>query len=226
MHWYHPSLLVAYVLGYLSPAVHVAVVRALVLAGVKHVDVALQMAAELGKLEICEFLIRGGKANVNHGEAASLRFAAARGHVDVVELLLSHGAYVHVLNDEALLRASYSGYVDVIRLLIAAGGRKVGARALTAALKRACSAGHLEAMSLLLENGANGNNPGVINRAIAHYRTGPLEILLKHGLDPAFALPAVRRPEIRPRHVRLLEESMPGVNGIHTILRKFQLIRI
>ena len=88
----------AYVLGYLSPATHVAVVRALVNAGLKHVDVALQMAAGLGKVDICEMLLCEAKANPHHGETASLRLAAAGGHVDVVALLLSYGAYVHVQN--------------------------------------------------------------------------------------------------------------------------------
>jgi hypothetical protein len=209
LHWYHPSVLVAYVLGYITPATHVAVVKALFQAGAKHVDVALQMAARLGKVDMCEYLIREAKANVHHGEDISLRLASARGHPDVVKLLLSHGAAVRVRNDEALLRASSAGCPDVLRLLIAAG-----ARSSNAALRRACSAQDLDAMSALLENGADSSDPKVINWALLLYRTGPLEVLLKHCLDPIIALRAIRQPEHRPRHVLLLEDRLPDVAGL------------
>ena len=69
-------------------------------------------------------------------------------------------------------------------------------------------------MSLLLENGADTSDLGVVNWSLALYRTGPLEVLLRHALDSAFAFGRVRRPEVRPRHVRLLVELVPDIKGL------------
>ena len=50
-------------------------------------------------------------------------WAAANGHAGVVDLLLTAGADVRIVGDEAIQNAAINGHADVVKLLLAAGAR-------------------------------------------------------------------------------------------------------
>jgi hypothetical protein len=181
-HYYHPSVLVAYVCGYLCHAVHVAVVRQLVTMGAKHADVALQFAAKLGSTRICDYLITHAGAMVNRGHGIALRVASRFGHVDVVDFLLSRGADPRVRNSEAVSAASSARHCEVVSRLLASG-----AEATDTSITRACATGWPDVIRLLLRHGAPVNNISALDWAIRSRDTLPLRLLLEHGLDPDVA---------------------------------------
>jgi ankyrin repeat protein len=45
-------------------------------------------------------------------------WASRNGHVEVLKLLLDHGANVHAISDWTLRWASQNGHVDVVKLLL------------------------------------------------------------------------------------------------------------
>ena len=56
-------------------------------------------------------------ADVHAHEDEALKWASMNGHTEVVKLLLEHGADVHACEDEALKSASVRGYVEIVKLL-------------------------------------------------------------------------------------------------------------
>ena len=50
-----------------------------------------------------------------------MRWAARKGHKDVVELLLKNGADIHAENDYALRMAAWNGHKDIVELLLENG---------------------------------------------------------------------------------------------------------
>jgi hypothetical protein len=203
-HSYHPSVLVAYVCGYLQPEIHVAVVRQLVKMGARHVDVALQFAAKLGSTRICEYLVTHSGAMVHRCEDIALRLASRAGRVDVVDFLLSQGADATARNSDAVRLASYPGHCEVISRLL-----DNGAQARSASLIAACAADKADVVELLLRRGAPVNNISALDWALDISDTLPLRLLLQHGLDPALA----DRRSIgrgRPEHRKVTKEFMAG----------------
>ena len=63
-------------------------------AAEEHDPTALPMACLMQRLEIVRFLLEQGGANVNQTylDMTPLMFAAKKGHLDIVHLLLQHGA--------------------------------------------------------------------------------------------------------------------------------------
>src|SRR5574337_289668 len=58
-----------------------------------------------------------------YGWTALMR-ASLRGHLEVVQLLIANGAWVHVKSNEgwtALMRASLAGHLEVVQTLLAQG---------------------------------------------------------------------------------------------------------
>lgn len=68
------------------------------------IDNSLHYAALTGKLWRADFLLREKKAKVASGDNFALRWAANGGHVDMLRLLLEHGADVNAKDGEALVR--------------------------------------------------------------------------------------------------------------------------
>ena len=50
-----------------------------------------------------------------------LVWASSNGHLEIVRLLLEHGADVHARDDEVLIWASRNGHLEVVRLLLNKG---------------------------------------------------------------------------------------------------------
>ena len=79
-------------------------------------------------------------------------YAAQKGSLPVVQLLLAHGMDVHAEDDSALWRASSEGHFDVVAHLVDHGAR-VHANA-NKALQLASEGGHLKVVKYLIKNGA------------------------------------------------------------------------
>jgi hypothetical protein len=101
-----------------------------------HLGYALTWASTFGRNAVVEILLRKGvDASGQDGDATALHFAAAYGRLDLVRLLLAHGASLETLNSYGgtvldgtvwyALNAPIAGvdYAAVVRELIAAGAR-------------------------------------------------------------------------------------------------------
>ena len=98
-------------------------------------------------------LLIAAGADVHADDDVALRRAADKGHEEVVKTLLAAGADVHANDDAALRWAASNGYEDVVKILIAAGA-DVHAND-DAALRLAAGIGHEEIAKLLIAAGAN-----------------------------------------------------------------------
>ena len=95
----------------------------------RELDVALRVAAEVGKLEeIRSLLDRGANINaVDAGKWTPLHHASVNGHHQCVELLLDRGANINAVdkyNYTPLHYASVNGHHQCIELLIDRGADK------------------------------------------------------------------------------------------------------
>ncbi|KAJ7059432.1 hypothetical protein C8F01DRAFT_1370371 [Mycena amicta] len=144
---------------------------------------------------------RGKHFRINIGDYGNaLQAASDGGHLDVVRLLLEHGADVNMQGGHygnALQAASHSGHLDVVRLLLEHGadvnmqGGHYGN-----ALQAASHSGHLDVVRLLLEHGADVNAQGghygnalrrhygnALQAASAGGHLDVVRLLLEHGAD-------------------------------------------
>jgi ankyrin repeat protein len=181
---YHPSVLVAYVNGYLpwTPP-HPSVIRCLLRFGTKHVDAALHAAAARDNPEICDVLIELG-ANVHNHEDSALRLAARQNCHSVVRFLLSRGADANVRRSEPLVTAVTHGHIEVVKALLG-GGADVDCR-WGKPLRTACTQRRTEIIRLLLDAGASIRKQRALARTFNSKDTGPLEVFLDHeNFDPS-----------------------------------------
>ena len=154
---------------------------------------ALHYAAFCGIHDIAAFLIVEKSQDVNARGFAKketpLHVASRRGHADVAQLLLEHGADADARDDEnctPLLRASQYGHARVARVLVELG---VNTEARDedgwSPLERASNEGHVEVAQVLLEHGANVEAQDSYNRSPLNFAQGKevTRVLLKHGAD-------------------------------------------
>jgi len=122
-------------------------------------------------------------ADVNFLEGSALSTACAQGHRKVAAMLLQHGADVHAGNDEALLRASQNGYSKIVALLLDHGA-DVHARD-DEALRLASANERGDVMELLLNRGADvhASDDEVLRVACLNGRFQVVELLLNSGAD-------------------------------------------
>jgi len=126
---------------------------------------ALMNAAENGTLAVLEALISHAPDDSTYVDGPSdagftaLIVSAAHGHTEVVEFLISKGADVDFMHQEAvtaLMYAAAGGHVATAKSLIDAGAvvNKLHSN-LGSALLEAATAGSAEAMELLIDSGAD-----------------------------------------------------------------------
>ena len=128
----------------------------------------------------------------NDQEVTALHLAAAGGHEDAVQLLLSKGASTETMNssnDTPLHLAARNGYTNIMELLLT-NGASVEASLVdedySALLHRAASGGHNSTVQLLLSKGASiearGKYQGTpLHHAASSGHTGTVELLLSKG---------------------------------------------
>jgi Ankyrin repeats (3 copies) len=84
----------------------------------------LAMLAKEGKIEIIPYLLQIKEVNPSDNHSFALRWAAATGRLDIVKLLLKHGADINgYAAGSALTCALYHDEINVIKYLISLGAR-------------------------------------------------------------------------------------------------------
>lgn len=125
----------------------------------------LTWAARNGHETVMRLLLQKGEDFETEGEHfASLIFAISQGYLELVQLLISRGAYANSPKFNLfwpMVAAARSGQEDIIRLFLGIGAdsSRVSCEATDAALISAASMGNLSCVRLLLENGAKVNPP-------------------------------------------------------------------
>ena len=142
----------------------------------------LIVAARDGKLDVVEFLLRyeaniEGRGTIKiDGQViencTALWVAAAKGHFDVVRLLIKQNAEVDgrtSSNSTPLRAAALHGHLDIVRCLVE-NGADVNARTNfgSTPLMLTCYKGHLDVASYLVKHGANVNLQDIHGRSCLH----------------------------------------------------------
>ena len=89
----------------------------------QHDESPLMLASLKGQLELCERLIAKG-AGVNKPGWTPLHYAATHGHVDIMNLLLEHHAYIDAASPNGstpLMMAALYGTPAAVKVLLEAG---------------------------------------------------------------------------------------------------------
>ncbi|KAM6432763.1 ankyrin repeat and SOCS box protein 3 [Rhynochetos jubatus] len=157
---------------------------------------ALHLSAHLGALESVGILLEAGADpnEVTTEATTALFLAVENGHVDIVKLLLRHGANVEGLHScsgwNSLHQASFQGCTEIMKLLLDKGANKeckddFGITPLFVAAQY----GKLESLRLLVSHGADVNSqaedratPLLI--AVQEGHTKCVELLISKGADP------------------------------------------
>src|SRR5262249_37459541 len=145
-------------------------------------------AARKGDAKTVETLLAKGvevNTKTEYGVTA-LMYAADKGHLDVVKVLLKHKADVNAKDNfygaTALTWAAYRGHAKIVQSLLEAGTTGVD-RALTMAVP----AGRVEVVRILLEKGkvAAATLSSALEMAATPERAEIKQLLLKAGAKPA-----------------------------------------
>ena len=153
----------------------------------------LHFAAFCGVHDVVKFLIVEHSQDVNarafDDKETPLHVASHRGHADIAQLLLEHGADGNARDYNtrtALFLSSDFGYVEVVRILLEQGADTEAQDDLhQSPLSRASSEGHVEVCRVLLEHGANVNSKGFWGGTPLHdaQKEEVARLLLNHGAD-------------------------------------------
>lgn len=115
-------------------------------------DVALQLAAYKGYLDIVKFLINHGSI-VHTGDSGTLLFASQKGHLDIVKYLIEHNPETHSDCDDALCLASEYGHLDIVKYLTEHGA-DIHVNG-DIPLRLAILGGHSDSAKYLIEQGSD-----------------------------------------------------------------------
>ncbi|KAJ3043987.1 hypothetical protein HDV00_003514 [Rhizophlyctis rosea] len=122
-------------------------------------------------------------ADINAASGIALRAAARGGHIGVVEMLVQAGADVHVGWDESLLMAARNGHVSVVQKLLQAGA-DVNAQEGQIVIA-AARAGNASVLSVLLEVGGDVHtlDGWPLRVAAKEGHVDTVNLLIKWGAD-------------------------------------------
>ncbi|KAJ5380404.1 ankyrin repeat-containing protein [Penicillium cataractarum] len=119
------------------------------------------------------------RATNQHGQSP-LWLAARRGHLEILEILLDHGADIEIRNPVGmtpLMIAAREGQCEVVKVLLARGANHAAqTRDHSTALLWALRAGMVDAVKMLIAHGAQFPEPKTTpwrQWALAAYRAGP-----------------------------------------------------
>lgn len=105
-------------------------------------------------------------------------WASYKGHSDLVQLLLDHGADPNTQGPHhmtSLMWAAGRGHTDIVKALLAKGVKvNIGDKFGTTPLIWACRKGYLEICKALLEHGANTDATGMVSNSST--AGGPIEV--------------------------------------------------
>jgi ankyrin repeat protein len=113
----------------------------------------------------------------------ALRFAVARGHIEIVKLLINYRADIHVDDYSALIYAAYFGNIEIVKILIELGADIHVDN--EAALRYAAYFGNIEIVKILIELGADihVDNEGALRWAEEFGHIEIVKLLINHGAD-------------------------------------------
>lgn len=138
-----------------------------------------------------------------------LHYAADLGNLEIVKLLVEHGADTK----NTIYDASLMGHVEVVRFLLD-NGIEIGEYDIAAASKH----GHVEIVKMLLENGAKPDNDALVIASKKGY-TEIVRLLLKHDAYPsAEALTnASRYGHVEIVRLLLAESQSDTINPVNAL---------
>lgn len=169
---------------------HTETVKLLAQHGVNvqsYLNAPLRSAIDLGHAETVQALLDLG---ANPDCKKDILFVPAReGHTKVVEILLDHGADIHVYQDSLLYWAAVNGRIETIKLMLQRGADIPGNR--EKALTGSVAYGHIETTKFLLsgiqprENGPTQKElyQKLLEHAAEKGQSGTIELLLDLGAD-------------------------------------------
>ena len=156
----------------------------------------LHYAACCGMYDVAKFLIVEHSQEIHargfDSNETPLHVASRRGHADIVQLLLGHGADGKAQDDigrTPLHLSSQDGQVEAAQILLEHGADTEARDNQDASpLERASMQGHVEVAQLLLKHGADANTKDNKGRTPLHLvsHVGHVEaarVLLEHGVD-------------------------------------------
>ena len=156
------------------------------------IEFYLTTAVEEGQTSVVEYLLSSGLANADSSPSKlkPLHLASQKGHLDIVRVLLHHGASIDTGDLTPLMRAAVNGHQHVVSYLLGLGAHIGKKNSLgSTALHLACEYGHVQAVNVLLGsakcstfiiNGLNdrGYTPLMSAAAGGHHKTAR-ELVLK-----------------------------------------------
>ncbi|KAK6330555.1 hypothetical protein TWF718_002755 [Orbilia javanica] len=182
------------------------------------IDESLYEAVDIEKESTVKLLLENFGANANatgleYGNA--LTAAAFDGTLEIVRMLLDHGADVNSPNGWALQTAAEQGHLEVVELLVQHGANvnaslDGGKFNLGTALQAACEAGQVDVVTFLLKHGADPNVGGGPETCpiIAACRRGEADIL-GHLIDAGATINRFGGPDM----------SSPLINAAGTLYK-------
>lgn len=141
----------------------------------------LSCASCYGHAAIVKLLI-GRRANICVDNNHALEAAATDGHIDVVRLLLRHGA--NTKNNSLILSASVgNGHMDVVKILLDHGANVHANK--DEAIKYAALNGHINIIKLLISKGANieTHKNTLFLLGVKQNKPNIVEFMLDNGVD-------------------------------------------
>ncbi|KAK6522464.1 hypothetical protein TWF281_003025 [Arthrobotrys megalospora] len=181
-------------------------------------DGCLYEAVDIEKESTVKMLLEefGANANATGAEYGNALTAAAfDGTLEIVRMLLDHGADVNSPNGWALQTAAEQGHLEVVTLLVERGANVSACLDeakfyLGTALQAACQAGQVEIVAFLLKNGADPNLGGGAETCplISACRRGEAEIL-EHLINAGATIDRFGGPDM----------SSPLINAAGTLFK-------
>jgi hypothetical protein len=157
-------------------------------------DTPLILASEMGSTECVKILLEAG-ADPNHIGGGficwtALHYATLGGYVDIVTILLKHGASLDIRDkygETALQMSAFEGNVDIMTILLKHGASlDIQDKDGWTALHVSASSGYVDVVTLLLEHGASldiqdDDGETALLVSASKGNVDIMTILLKHG---------------------------------------------
>ena len=153
---------------------------------------ALNTTAESNYMSHFQMKLSGSQDVQSGAGVTALMAAARKGHTEIVELLLSKGADLHLQNDEqgtALIAAARNGQFKTVDLLLTKGADINGQNAKQGfALNTAARNAYNRTVELLLAKGADINaqhdrHSSALHAAARNGHLATVQLLVSHGAD-------------------------------------------
>ena len=182
-------------------------------------ELALIGLAAIGRIGEVAFLLNQQGVDIHTEKDAPLRVAAARGHTDTVEYLVTCGANVHAEGGSPLCFAAKNGHATTVKLLLdlEANIHAKGEVCLISAIR----SDHMDVLRILLRTGADlhGRNHAALWTATFDSCNKMVELLLSQYsapqlddlmvISPNARSTSILEDEILRRHVKRILKDTP-----------------